>query len=84
LKKNGFLEKNNYQFYFFNNENEQTELIMNNLPRLLKIEEDNFISEDKTIKDNNFEIEKIIVNKKEEGEIKKKNDENRKKNPNLI
>ena len=84
LKKNGFLEKNNFQFYFVNNENDHTELIMNNLPRLLKIEEDNVISEDKSIKDNNFEIEKIIVNKKEEGEIKRKNDERRKKDSNFI
>ena len=84
LKKNGFLEKNNFQFYFVNNENDHTELIINNLPRLLKIEGDNIISEDKSIKDNNFEIEKIIVNKKEEGEIKKKNDERRKKDSNFI
>ena len=84
LKKNGFLEKNNFQFYFVNNENDHTELIINNLPRLLKIEGDNIISEDKSIKDNNFEIEKIIVNKKEEGEIKRKNDERRKKDSNFI
>ena len=63
LKKNGYLNKNNLKFFFFNNENQNTELIMNNLPRLIKIEANNIISEDKSIKNNNFEIEKIIENK---------------------
>ena len=66
LKKNGFLNKNNFQFFFFNNENQHTELIMNNLPRLIKIEANNIISEDKSIKNNNFEIKKIIENKNED------------------
>ena len=82
LKKNGFLNKNNFQFFFFNNENEETDLIMNNLPRLIKIESNNIISEDKSIKDNNFEIEKIIGNIKEDAN--KKNDEYRKKDSNFI
>ena len=82
LKKNGYLNKNNLQFFFFNNENQNTELIMNNLPRLIKIEENNIISEDKSIKNNNFEIEKIIENKKEDAN--KKNDEYRKKDSNFI
>ena len=82
LKKNGFLNKNNFQFFFFNNENEETDLIMNNLPRLIKIESNNIISEDKSIKDNNFEIEKIIGNIKED--MNKKNDEYRKKDSNFI
>ena len=82
LKKNGYLNKNNLQFFFFNNENQNTELIMNNLPRLIKIEANNLISEDKSIKNNNFEIEKIIENKKEDAN--KKNDEYRKKDSNFI
>ena len=82
LKKNGYLNKNNLQFFFFNNENQNTELIMNNLPRLIKIEANNIISEDKSIKNNNFEIEKIIENKKEDAN--KKNDEYRKKDSNFI
>ena len=82
LKKNGFLNKNNFQFFFFNNENQHTELIMNNLPRLIKIESNNIISEDKSIKNNNFEIEKIIENKNE-GE-NKTNNEFRKKDSNFI
>lgn len=82
LKKNGYLNKNNLQFFFFNNENQNTELIMNNLPRLIKIEANNIISEDKSIKNNNFEIEKIIENKKENAN--KKNDEYRKKDSNFI
>ena len=82
LKKNGYLNKNNLQFFFFNNENQNTELIMNNLPRLIKIEANNIISEDKSIKNNNFEIEKIIENKKED--VNKKNDEYRKKDSNFI
>ena len=82
LKKNGYLNKNNLQFFFFNNENQNTELIMNNLPRLIKIEANNLISEDKSIKNNNFEIEKIIENKKENAN--KKNDEYRKKDSNFI
>ena len=82
LKKNGFLNKNNFQFFFINNENEHTDLIMNNLPRLIKIESNNIISEDKSIKDNNFEIEKIIGNIKED--MNKKNDEYRKKDSNFI
>ena len=52
LKKNGYLNKNNLKFFFFNNENQNTELIMNNLPRLIKIEANNIISEDKSIKNN--------------------------------
>ena len=82
LKKNGYLNKNNLQFFFFNNENQNTELIMNNLPRLIKIEANNIISEDKSIKNNNLEIEKIIENKKEDAN--KKNDEYRKKDSNFI
>lgn len=82
LKKNGYLNKNNLQFFFFDNENQNTELIMNNLPRLIKIEANNIISEDKSIKNNNFEIEKIIENKKEDAN--KKNDEYRKKDSNFI
>ena len=82
LKKNGYLNKNNLKFFFFNNENQNTELIMNNLPRLIKIEANNIISEDKSIKNNNFEIEKIIENKKEDAN--KKNDEYRKKDSNFI
>ena len=82
LKKNGYLNKNNLKFFFFNNENQNTELIMNNLPRLIKIEANNLISEDKSIKNNNFEIEKIIENKKEDAN--KKNDEYRKKDSNFI
>ena len=82
LKKNGYLNKNNLQFFFFNNENQNTELIMNNLPRLIKIEANNIISEDKSIKNNNLEIEKIIENKKENAN--KKNDEYRKKDSNFI
>ena len=82
LKKNGYLNKNNLKFFFFNNENQNTELIMNNLPRLIKIEANNIISEDKSIKNNNFEIEKIIENKKED--TNKKNDEYRKKDSNFI
>ena len=82
LKKNGYLNKNNLQFFFFNNENQNNELIMNNLPRLIKIEANNIISEDKSIKNNNFEIEKIIENKKEDAN--KKNDEYRKKDSNFI
>ena len=82
LKKNGYLNKNNLQFFFFNNENQNTELIMNNLPRLIKIEANNLISEDKSIKNNNLEIEKIIENKKEDAN--KKNDEYRKKDTNFI
>ena len=82
LKKNGYLNKNNLQFFFFNNENQNTELIMNNLPRLIKIEANNLISEDKSIKNNNFEIEKIIENKKEDAN--KKNDDYRKKDSNFI
>ena len=82
LKKNGYLNKNNLKFFFFNNESQNTELIMNNLPRLIKIEANNIISEDKSIKNNNFEIEKIIENKKEDAN--KKNDEYRKKDSNFI
>ena len=82
LKKNGYLNKNNLKFFFFDNENQNTELIMNNLPRLIKIEANNIISEDKSIKNNNFEIEKIIENKKEDAN--KKNDEYRKKDSNFI
>ena len=82
LKKNGYLNKNNLKFFFFNNESQNTELIMNNLPRLIKIEANNIISEDKSIKNNNFEIEKIIENKKEYAN--KKNDEYRKKDSNFI
>lgn len=82
LKKNGYLNKNNLNIFFFNNENQNTELIMNNLPRLIKIEANNIISEDKSIKNNNFEIEKIIENKKEDAN--KKNDEYRKKDSNFI
>ena len=82
LKKNGYLNKNNLKFFFFNNESQNTELIMNNLPRLIKIEANNIISEDKSIKNNNFEIEKIIENKKENAN--KKNDEYRKKDSNFI
>ena len=82
LKKNGFLNKNNFQFFFFNNENQHTELIMNNLPRLIKIESNNIFSEDKSIKNNNFEIEKIIE-KKNEGANKTNNDY-RKKDSNFI
>ena len=82
LKKNGYLNKNNLKFFFFNNESQNTELIMNNLPRLIKIEANNIISEDKSIKNNNLEIEKIIENKKEDAN--KKNDEYRKKDSNFI
>ena len=82
LKKTGFLNKNNFQFFFFNNENQHTELIMNNLPRLIKIESNNIISEDKSIKNNNFEIEKIIENKNEGAN--KTNNEYRKKDSNFI
>ena len=82
LKKTGFLNKNNFQFFFFNNENQHTELIMNNLPRLIKIESNNIISEDKSIKNNNFEIEKIIENKNEGAN--KTNNDYRKKDSNFI
>ena len=85
LKKNGFINKNNFQFYFINlnPENKNTsELNFNNLPRILIIGENNIISEDKTIKDNNFEIEKIISEPNEDKKIK--NEERRKKDSNFI
>ena len=82
LKKNGFLNKKNFQFFFFSNENNNCDLKMNNLPRILVIGENNIIKEDKTAKNNNFEIEKIILNSKSDKNIK--NDEKRKKDSNFI
>jgi hypothetical protein len=82
LKKNGFLNKNNFKFYFINTENSKCELKMNNLPRILLINGDNIISEDKIIKDNHFEIEKILEKVQKDKNIK--NDENRKKDSNFI
>ena len=82
LKKNGFLNKNNFQFFFFSNENNNCDLKMNNLPRILVIGENKIIKEDKIAKNNNFEIEKIILNSNVDKNIK--NEENRKKDSNFI
>ena len=85
LKKNGFIDKNNFQFFFINlnqENNNSSELNFNNLPRILIIGLNNIISEDKTIKDNNFEIEKIVSEFNEDKKLI--NEERRKKDSNFI
>ena len=85
LRKNGFLSKKNFQFFFINSEksNSSLELNLKNLPRVILIGANNIISEDKTIKDiNNFELEKLETNSNEDKKVK--NEERRKKDSNFI
>ena len=72
IKNNGFLNKNNFSFYFTNKPESETNLKYFNLPRIVKIDSDNLINEDKSIKNvQNFDLVEYIVNKK----VKNKNDE---------
>ena len=87
LKKNGFLNKNNFQFFFINKDKDKSksslELNFNNLPRVILIGANNIISEEKTIKDiNNLELEKLVTNLSEDKKIS--NEERRKKDSNFI
>ena len=83
LKNNGFLNKSNLQFYFINSENSNCTLNIKNLPRILLIGKDNIISEEKMIKDiNNLEIEKILINDKDNNDMN--DEEKRKKDSNFI
>ena len=87
LKKNGFLNKNNFQFFFINKDKDKfkssLELNFNNLPRVILIGANNIISEEKTIKDiNNLELEKLVTNLNEDKKIN--NEERRKKDSNFI
>lgn len=85
LKKNGFLNKNNFQFFFIRSEKDgpSLEINLNNLPRLLFIGADNIISQDKTIKDINYiDLEKLISNSNEDKKFQ--NEERRKKDSNFI
>ena len=69
LKKNGLLNKNNFQFFFINKDKSKSslELNFNNLPRVILIGANNIISEEKTIKDiNNLELEKFVTNLSED------------------
>ena len=83
LKKNGFLNKSNFQFFFINSSNSNCTLNIKNLPRILLIGDNNIISEEKMIKDINcLEIEKIFINDKDNNDM---NDElKRKKDSNFI
>ena len=86
LKSKGFLDKNNFNFFFIHldKDKKSSELNFNNLPRLLLIGENKIISEDKIIKDfNNLDIENLKSNLKEENQ-NIKNDERRKKDSNFI
>ena len=74
-----------FNFFFINlnsENNNSSELNFNNLPRILIIGLNNIISEDKTIKDNNFEIEKIVSEFNEDKKLI--NEERRKKDSNFI
>ena len=83
LKKNGFLNKSTLQFYFINSENSNCTLNIKNLPRLLVIDDNNIITEEKMIKDINcIEIEKILVKNKDNNDMN--NEEKRKKDSNFI
>ena len=87
LKKNGFLNKNNFQFFFINKDKDKfkssLELNFKNLPRIILIGANNIISEEKTIKDiNNLELEKLVTNLNEDKKIN--NEERRKKDSNFI
>ena len=75
IKNNGFLNNNNFNFYFTNKTENETNLKYYNLPRIVQIDKDNIITEDKTIKNiQNFYLVEYIMNKNNQN-INNKNEE---------
>ena len=75
IKNNGFLNKINFSFYFTNKTENETNLKYYNLPRIVQIDSDNIINEDKSIKNlQNFDLVGYIKNKNNKN-VKDENEE---------
>ena len=87
LKTHGYLNKNNLYFYFTefetNKSNSNKSLKLTSLPRVLFVDSDNIVREDRFIKNiHNFDIERDLINYYESKS--NKNEEHRKIDSNFV